>query len=155
MVAVVNKAESGLDGFGECGCIVAMKTKISLVLLGSLVLMTGCVKTVNEQHAFAWSPGKDKFETHYERPVDQVYAAALEVVKHNGLISRESVINPGPNQVKAIEGKVNGRNVWVSVEAVDAKVTSIKVQVRTKSGGTDQDLTAELKNQIGIQLVSR
>ena len=132
-----------------------MKTKMLVVLLGGLVLVAGCVKTVNDRHAFAWSLGKDKFEGRYERPVDQVYAAAVEVVKFNGAIARESIINPGPNQVRTIEGKVNGRNVWVRVEAVDPKVTSVIVQVRTKGGGTDLELTQELQKQIAIKLATR
>lgn len=132
-----------------------MKTKMSVVLLGALVLVAGCVKTVNDEHAFAWSPGKDKFESRYQRSVDQVYSASLEVMNRLGAVSRESIINPGPNQVKSIEGKVNGRNVWVRVEPVDKEVTSVKVQVRTTSGGTDQDLTQELQKQIAIQLATR
>ncbi len=132
-----------------------MKTKISVVLLGALVLVAGCVKTVNDRHTFAWSPGKDKFEGRYERPVDQVYAAAVDVVKLNGMVTRVSIISPGTNQVRAIEGKVNARNVWVRVEAVDPKVTSVTVQVRSKSGGTDLQLTQELQKQIAINLAAR
>ncbi|HOX59418.1 MAG TPA: DUF3568 family protein [Candidatus Paceibacterota bacterium] len=132
-----------------------MKTKISLVLLGALVLVGGCVKTVNDRHAFALSPGKDKFESRYERSVDQVYNAAVDVMKRNGAVERETVISPGTNSVRAIEGKVNARKVWVRVEAVDSKVTSVKVQVRSKSGGTDLNLTQELQKQIAIELASR
>jgi hypothetical protein len=132
-----------------------MKTKISLVLLGALVLAAGCAHTVDDRSTFAMAPGKDKFEGRYERPVDQVYAAAVEVVKRNGTIARESIISPGTNQVRTIEGKVNTRNVWVRVEAVDPKVTSVMVQVRGTGGGTDQDLTQELQKQIAIELVPR
>jgi Protein of unknown function (DUF3568) len=133
----------------------AMKTKISVVLLGALVLAAGCVSTANDRHAFKWSPGKSQLESRYERSVDQVYGAALEVIKVNGAVTRESILNPGPAQAKTIEGKVNGRNVFVRVETVDPKVTSVIVQVLTPSGGTDQDLTQELQKQIGIQLASR
>jgi hypothetical protein len=132
-----------------------MNTKMLVVLLGGLVLVSGCVKTVNDRHAFALSPRNDKFENKYERSVDQVYAAALDVVKFNGTISRESVLNPGANSIRTIEAKVNGRNVWVRVEAVDPKVTSVKVQVRTSGGGTDLILTQQLQNEIGIKLASR
>jgi hypothetical protein len=131
-----------------------MNTKMFLILLGGLVLVSGCVSTVNDRHAFALSPRQDKFENRYDRPVDQVYAAALDVIKLNGTVSRESVLNPGATPVKTIEAKVNGRSVWVRVEAVDAKVTSVKVQVRTSGGGTDQDLTQQLQNQIGVKLAS-
>ena len=126
-----------------------------LALLGGLVLAAGCVSTVNDRHAFALSPGKDKFESRYKRTVDQVYTAAVEVVKYNGTLSRESVLNPGPNQVKTIEAKVNGRNVWVRVEPVDPEVTSVQVQVRTSGGGTDLDLTQELQKQIAVKLASQ
>ena len=132
-----------------------MKTKMLVLLLGGLVLATGCVSTVNDTHTAAVPFVKDKFESRYERPVDQVYAAALEVLKYNGAIGRESILNPGPNQVRTIEAKVNGRSVWVRVEAVDAKVTSVVVQVRTKGGGSDLDLTQELQKQIAIKLATR
>jgi hypothetical protein len=114
------------------------------------------VKTVTDRHAFAVSPGKDKYESRYERSVDQVYAASVDVIKLNGTVLRESIINPGStNVVKAIEGRVNGRKVWVGVQEVDPKVTSVRVQVRTSGGGTDQTLTQELQKQIGINLATR
>ena len=131
-----------------------MKIKMLLVLLGSLVLVVGCVSTVNDRHAFALSPGKDQFEGRYQRTPDQVYAAAVAVIKFNGTISRETTINPGTNQVRAIEGKVNERSVWVRVQAVDATVTAVTVQVRTSGGGTDLDLTQELQKQIAIKLAA-
>jgi predicted ABC-type ATPase len=131
-----------------------MNTKMLVVLLGGLVLVSGCVKTVNDRHAFALSPGKDKFENRYKRSVDVVYAAAVDVIKANGTISRESVINPGATAVKTIEAKVNGQKVWVRVQAVDSEVTSVQVQVRTSGGGTDLTLTQQLQNQIGIKLAS-
>ena len=151
----LHRAESSLDGGGECGCIAAMKTKLILALLGGLVLATGCVSTVNDRHAFALSPGKDQFEGRYERTVEQVYAASEAVVKSNGTISRETIINPGTNQIRSIEGKVNEKNVWVRVQPVDTKVTSVTVQVRTTGGGTDLDLTQSLLTQIAIQLATR
>jgi hypothetical protein len=132
-----------------------MKTKMILVLLGSLVLVVGCVSTVNDRHAFALSPGKDQFEGRYERSVDQVYAAAVEVFKFNGVITRETILNPGTNQVKTIEAKVNGRTAWARVEPVDAKITSVIVQVRTSGGGKDLDLTQELQKQIAVKLATR
>ena len=131
-----------------------MKTKMLVVLFGGLVLVSGCVSTVNDRHTFALSPKADRYEGRYERSVDQVYAAAVDVMKANGTISRETVINPGPNQVKAIEGKVNTRDVWVRVEPVDQKITSVTVQVRNKAG-TDQQLTQELQKQIAVNLATR
>jgi len=132
-----------------------MKPNMLLVLLGSLVLAAGCVSTVNDRSTAAWPLVKDKFEGRYERTPDQVYAAAIEVVKFNGAVARESVISPGTNQVRTIEAKVNGRSVWVRVEAVDAKVASVVVQVRTKGGGSDLELTQEIQKQIAVKLATR
>lgn len=139
----------------ECGWIVGMRMKMLVVILGGLVLVAGCVGTVNDRHAFALSPGQDTFESRYKRPVTQVYDAALEVIKSNGTISRESVINPGTDEVRSIEAKVSERKVWVRVEAVDPQITSVKVQVRTSGGGKDLNLTQQLQNEIGIKLASR
>jgi hypothetical protein len=151
----MQKVESELDDLGECGCIVTMKTKMLVVLLGGLVLVAGCVSTVNERHTAAVPFVKDKFEGRYQRSPDQVYAAAVEAIKFNGAIARESILNPGANQVRTIEAKVNGRSVWVRVEAVDPSVTSVVVQVRTGGGGSDLELTQELQKQIAIKLATR
>ena len=132
-----------------------MKTKMLVLLFGSLVLVAGCVSTVNDRSTAAWPLVKDKFEGRYERPTEQVYAAAVEVIKFNGGIDRESIISPGPNQARTIEGKVNGRSVWVRVEPVDVKVTSVIVQVRTRGGGSDLELTQELQKQIAVKLATR
>jgi len=78
----------------------------------------------------------------------------VEVIKSNGTITRETTIKPGPSQIRAIEGKVSERNVWVSVQAVDPAVTSVTVQVRTSGGGTDLTLTQELQKQIAIKLAA-
>jgi hypothetical protein len=110
---------------------------------------------VNDRHTAAVPFVKDKFEGRYQRTPDQVYAAALDVLKFNGTISRETVISPGANQVRTIESKVNGRNVWVRVQAVDSSVTSVTVQVRTSGGGSDLDLTQQLQTQIAVKLASR
>jgi len=133
----------------------AMKTKIAAGLLGALVLAAGCVRTVNDRHHFALSPGRDKFESRYERTVEQVYSASTAVLRRNGTIGRESIINTTTNQVRAIEGQINNRNVFVRVEPVDPVVTSVKVQVRSKGGGTDLTLTQEIKKQIAIELATR
>ena len=132
-----------------------MKTKMLVVLLGSLVLVAGCVSTVNDRSTAAVPFVKDKFEGRYERTPEQVYAAAEEVLKANGAIERESILNPGTNQVRTIEGKMNGRRIWVRVEAVDTRITSVVVQVRTSGGGADLDLTQEIQKQIAVKLATR
>jgi hypothetical protein len=132
-----------------------MKTKMLVVLLGSLVLVAGCVGTVNDRSTAAVPFVKDKFEGRYERTPEQVYAAAVDVLKANGTIERESILNPGANQVRTIEAKMNGRRIWVRVEPVDTKVSSVVVQVRTSGGGADLELTQELQKQIAVKLATR
>jgi hypothetical protein len=116
------------------------------------VVAVGCVKTVNDRRTGAVPLVKDKFEGRYERSMDQVYKASVDVMNSMGTVARETIINPGTNQVKAIEGKVNERHVWVRVEAVDPKVTSVTVQARTSAGGTDLPLTHEIEKQIALKL---
>ena len=130
-----------------------MKTKIFAALLGTLIIAVGCVHTVNDRSAAAWPLVKDKLEGRYQRPVNQVYAASVEVIKRLGTIARESTISPGTNEVKTIEAKVNERRVWVRVEAVDPGVTSVMVQARTSGGGSDLPLTHEIEKQIALELV--
>jgi hypothetical protein len=132
-----------------------MKMKMLVTLLGAFVLVTGCVSTVNDRSTAAVPFVKDKFEARYQRPVDQVYTAAAEVAKNNGTITRESIVHPGPNQIRTIEAKIKGRNVWVRVQGVDPSVTAVTVQVRTAGGGTDLDLTQQLQTQIAVKLASR
>ncbi len=133
-----------------------MKNKIFVALLAVSFLAVGCVKTVNDRHTAAVPFVTDKFEGRYERSVDQVYAASLYVMNKMGTVSRETVLSPGTNEVKTIEGKVNDRKVWVRVEPVDSRansvITSVTVQARTSAGGSDKPLTHEIEKMIGIKL---
>src|SRR5439155_3920323 len=130
-----------------------MKTKLAVILFGVLALgLTGCVDTVSGRKA-AGFPLKDKVEGRYERSVDQVFEAAKEVVKFNGTLVNESILHSETNTVKTVEGKVNQRSIWIRVEPVDPKVTSVAVQARTAGGGPDVDLAHEIEKQIALKLV--
>jgi hypothetical protein len=145
----------GLDACEDYGWIAAMKMTMLVALLGGLVLISGCVSTVNDRHAFALSPAKDRIESRYDRPVDQVFAAATEVVKDMGALIREGTLYPEQTKVvKTVEGKVNQRNVWIRIESVDPKITSVIVQARTSAGGTDLELAAQIKERIAIALTA-
>ena len=132
-----------------------MKMKILLVLGGVVASLPfiGCVDTVTDKKT-TWVPAKDIIEGRYERSVDQVHAAALEVIKFDGTLVNESIIHSETNLVKTVEGRINQRNVWVRVEQVDPKVTSVKVQTRTPAGGTDIDLAHQVEKEIALKLVS-
>ena len=132
-----------------------MKMKILLALVGTISTLAflGCVETVSDKKT-NWVPVKDTIEGRYERSVDQVHAAAVEVIKFDGTLVSESIMHSETNLVKTVEGRINQRNVWVRVEQVDPKVTSVKVQTRTPSGGTDLDLAHQVEKEIALKLVS-
>ena len=130
-----------------------MKEKFFLLLLGATLITVGCVSTVNDRHTAGVPFIKDRVEGRYERPLDQVYDAAKEVVKFNGALVNESILHTETNMVKTVEGKVNQRTVWVRVEAMDPKITGVAVQTRTSGGGSDLDLAHEIEKQIALKLV--
>jgi hypothetical protein len=129
-----------------------MKTQFLVAVIGAALLVIGCHSTMDGRKRAGVPFVKDQVEGRYERPADKVFAAAREVIKFNGTLVNESTLHGGTNLVRVLEGKVNQRNVWVRVEPMDAKVTSVVVQVRTKSGGKDTDLTHEIEKQIALQL---
>jgi hypothetical protein len=134
-----------------------MKMKILFALVAGLstAAFIGCVDTVSDRKTVGVPYIKDTIEGRYERPLDQVHAAALEVIKFNGTLVNESIIHTETNVVKTVEGRINQRNVWVRVEQVDPKVTSVKVQTRTPAGGSDIDLAHQVEKEIALKLVSR
>jgi hypothetical protein len=129
-----------------------MKVNLFAILAGAALVVAGCVSTVNERTTPGMPFVKDKIQGRYERPVDQIFAAAKDVVRENGVLINESTIYNETNAVKTVEGKVNQRNVWIRVQAVDPKYTDVTVQTRTPGGGSDIDLAAELEKQIALKL---
>ena len=131
-----------------------MKTKIFAVFAGiAVILATGCVHTVSGTHSPApnfW--GQDRFVNKYERPADQVYQAALTVIKNNGVLLTEYIPHDATNDVRALYGKVNQHNVWISVEPLDPRITQVTVQVRSTAGFRDLNLAHELGEEIGLQV---
>ena len=130
-----------------------MKEKFFLALIGAGLIGAGCVPTVTGRSTGGVPFIKDTVAGRYERPLDQVYDAAKEVVKFNGTLINESILHTETNAVKTVEGKVNQSSVWVRVEAMDPKVTGVAVQARTKGGGSDVDLAHEIEKQIALKLV--
>lgn len=133
-----------------------MMKKISAVLLGvALIAVVGCVSTVNERTTAGVPFVKDKVEGRYERPVDQCFDAAKDVVRNLGtMINEATLYNPTNNiAVKTVQGKINQRNVWVRIEPVDTTVTSVTVQTRTQGGASDIELAHEVEKRIALKLV--
>ncbi len=146
-----------LDAPEECDCIAPMKTKIVAAFLGLAVLATGCVDTVSGRKTAGVPFIQDKIQARYERPMDEVFQAAKDVVQYNGTLVNESILHGQTNAVnniaKVLEGKVNQRTVWVRVEQSDPKITDVTVQARTSGGGSDVELSAMIDKQIALKLV--
>lgn len=123
-----------------------MKTHFLLGLACLAVLSAGCIATVDGHTRAAVPFRKDKIISRYEFTVAKVFTAAKEVLVLNGQIQSENTIN------HSYVAKVNERDVYIRVEEIQPTVAQVSVQVRTKLGGPDIDLAAELDKQIALQL---
>ncbi len=144
-----------LDAGRGLDCTVAdMKTKILAAFagVGMVLLAIGCTSTVSGTKTVAMSFGADRFSGRYERSPEQVYQASVAVLNNNGVLITEYIPHDSTNSVRSMYGKVNARNVWISVEPVDPKITQVTVQARTGAGFRDQNLVHELEKEIALQL---
>jgi len=131
-----------------------MKTKIFLAFLGVAIMTTGCIKTVSGTRTAAVPFQKDRVEGRYQRSVDQVYQASVQDIQNNGVLVTEFIPHETTNTVRALQGRVNQRDVWISVTAVDPQITQVTVQARTKWGDSDVDLAHELEKEIALKLTT-
>ena len=129
-----------------------MKTKTFAAILAVAVVATGCVKTVSGTHTGTVTFGKDRVEGCYQRTLDQVYQASVQVIQNNGVVITEFIPHDTTNAVRSLQGKVNQRNVWVCVQVVDPRITEVTVQARSRAGVRDIDLAHELEKEIALQL---
>jgi len=143
-----------LDADGIFHWIVThMKTNIFAALVGIALVATGCVSTVTDTHTAAMVPfGQDSVEGRYQRTVDQVYQASVQVIQHNGVVITEYIPHDTTNTVRSLLGKANQCDVWLRVESVDPQITQVTVQARTKWGNSNVDLAHELEKEIALQL---
>jgi hypothetical protein len=129
-----------------------MKMKILAGLAGLIIVATGCVSTVAGTKTPAMFPNRDRVEGRYQRSLDQVYQAAVQVMQTDGVLLTEYIPHDNTNSVRSLYGKVNEEKVWMRVESVDPQVTSIIVQSRTGYGGADISLAHELEKEVALQL---
>jgi Protein of unknown function (DUF3568) len=146
-----------LDAAHGFDCIAPMKTKFFLALMGLALLAVGCVDTVSGSKAGGAPFVKDKIRSRYERPSEEVYQAAKEVIMHDGVLVNENTLHGQTNSVnqvlRAVQGKINECRVWVSVEQISPSISAVTVQTRTKTGYSDIDLAAQLDKEIALKLV--
>lgn len=131
-----------------------MKKIILGAFAGIVIVTAGCVSTVTDNHSAALTWSTDKITARYQRSVDQVYKAAMTVVKNNGTVATEYIPHDTTNTVRAFSGKVNDKNVWVRVEGVDlnSPITQLTIQARSSWGVSDVALASELVTEVALQL---
>jgi hypothetical protein len=129
-----------------------MKKMFFAALAAAVIVTAGCVSTVSDTHSPAVTWSTDKINARYERSLDQVYSAAVIVIKNNGVLLTEYVPHDTTNSVRALSAKVNDRNVWVRVEAVEPNLTQLTIQARSNWGVSDVALASELVTEVALQL---
>ena len=146
-----------LDAPRGFACMDSMKTKFFLALLSLTVVAAGCISTVDDRKTAGVPWIKDRIEAKYDRPADEVFQAAKEVIAKNGVLVNEGILHGQTNAVnqivRTVQGNVNESRVWVRIEQADPRVTSVTVQTRTKGGISDVDLAASIDKQIALRLV--
>ena len=129
-----------------------MKKLFFTALAGIVIVTAGCVSTVTDTSSPAMTWSTDKISARYQRSVDQVYQSAVTVIQNNGVVLTEYIPHDTTNIVRALSGKVNQKNVWVRVEAVDSKITELTIQARSSWGVSDVALASELVTEVALQL---
>src|ERR1051325_2250677 len=125
------------------------KNAFALLMAVSLTaFLCGCVNTVDGRSRPGMPLAVDTKESTYERGVDQIFAAAKDVLKLNGTLVSENTIN------HSLEAKVDTRTVWVAVDEIEPKISRVRVQVRTKGGRGDIDMASEIDKQIYGKLIT-
>jgi hypothetical protein len=118
-------------------------------LFGIGFLTSGCYSTVEGSHKAGMPFSTDKIESRYERPADQVFNAAKDVLAFNGTMTGENTI------AKTLSAKVDNNTVWVKVEEVEPGITKVVTQSRGKGGGGKVRIASEIDKQIALQLQTR
>lgn len=119
----------------------------SLALLATLVMVTpGCYSTLDDRSKMGMPFKKDKIGGQYERSAEVVQAAARKVITYNGTLVSDDIVN------RVLVGKVDTRTIYVKLTELEPNLTDVTVQARSRGGGADVDLAAEIEKQIALQL---
>ena len=121
---------------------------LSLALVVAAFGLSGCVKTVDGRHRAGVPLMRDQVDGRYDRTPAELWAAAKDVLKHQGTLLSEDTLK------NVLEASVDERRVWVKVEEFDTKTSRIIVQARGKAGGADMEMAAFIDKQIAVRLAS-
>jgi alkylated DNA nucleotide flippase Atl1 len=131
-----------------------MKTKIFMALAAVLIVAAGCITTVSDTKVAGNPIGRDSVGGVYQRPLDEVYRAAIRVINADGALKTEYIPHGTTNTARAFMGQINQNKVWVRVIAVDPQTSEITVEARTKWGNQDLDLAHEFEKEVALQLAA-
>ena len=123
-----------------------MKLLTAISLGIALLAVSGCYSTQEGRSKCGVPLSKDTIESRYERPVEQVFAAAKDTLAFNGTLTGENTI------AKTLAASIDNRSVWVKVDEIEPRVSRIFVQVRKSGGSADIYLASELDKQIALRL---
>jgi hypothetical protein len=129
-----------------------MKNLTTLLALALPLALVGCVGKVTETTPGAKPAYRDRVTNQYQKSVDQVFEATKQAVTSLGNVTRADTVLAATNQVRTVEGMINGRSIYIRLEEVKPKSTTAVVQVRTRVGGTDLRVAADVVRQIGVFL---
>jgi hypothetical protein len=125
-----------------------MRNRLALIVcaLTAAATFVGCQNTPTGQRRAGIPFVRDTIPSRYQRPVPQIFEASRKVLELNGTVTGENRIN------NSLEARVDNRRVIVLVREVEPGVSEVLVEARTKMGGPDVVLAAELDKQIALQL---
>jgi hypothetical protein len=129
-----------------------MKKVIFPIVAGLVVFLTGCVGTVTQTKPGLPPNYQDRVAVRYEHSVERVFAAAKNALNSFGHISREAEIFSETTAIRTIEGGINRNAIYIRIEGQGPRASTAVVQVRTKSGGTDLRVAADLQKNIATWL---
>jgi ABC-type oligopeptide transport system substrate-binding subunit len=129
-----------------------MKKGFFAIIVIAAVCVTGCVSTVTEEKTAGLKLSTDQLENRYPYSLSQTFDAAKRALQSLGQVSRESTLLESTNQVRTLEGKANGNDVWIRVEALQPKVTSVKVQARSTWSGSDVQTAHDVATRVALEL---
>ncbi len=130
-----------------------MKFGIFALLVVVALGVAGCVSTVDDQKTAGIYLSRDKVSGNYKFPLNTVFEASKKALTTLGQMTRESTLLENTNQVRTLEGKVQGTDVWIRVEATSPQVTAVTVQARSTWVGSNVPVAHEVEKQIALNLV--
>ena len=127
-----------------------MKLKWIFVLVAcvSTLFLAGCVDTLDGRRRGGMPFQRDRAEGRYQRPAADLWTAAQDVLKYHGKVTSVDIAR------QSLQGNVDERHIWISVSAVDANISQVLVQARSKGGFADYPMAAYLEKEIAVRLAS-